>query len=120
KNPGKIYVYKHWLLVNEQNEGIHFFDNSNPANPKPTHFLKVRGNIDMAIRNDVLYVDHVGDMVALKLSGENDFQEISRIGSTWSNELPPDKGYHFECVDPDKGVVVGWVLTKLESPRCFR
>src|SRR5690349_3718654 len=38
-NPGKIYIYGEYLLVNEINEGIHVFDNSDAAAPEAIGFL---------------------------------------------------------------------------------
>ena len=41
KTPGKIYLYNNLLLVNEFLEGVHFYDNSNPASPIELGFLPV-------------------------------------------------------------------------------
>ena len=30
ENPGRIYVYENYLLINDQAKGIHIYDNSNP------------------------------------------------------------------------------------------
>jgi hypothetical protein len=119
KRPGKIYIYNNYLLVNERFEGIHVFDNTDKSNPKPLGFLKVYGNVDMALRNNILYVDHIGYLVALDVSNLQNIKELSRINS-WSNSLPPHEGRYFECVDPAKGEVIGWVLAKLKNPECFK
>lgn len=125
RKPGKIYVYGNYLLVNELSEGIHVIDNSDPAAPRTLGFLRVYGNIDMAVRDNVLYVDHIGDLVALQISDLNNIRELSRIPS-WSNDLPPGEGlfegdgHYFECVDPRKGKVIGWVLTTLKNPECYK
>ncbi len=68
KNPGKIYLYHSYLLVNEQLEGIHFIDNSDPSNPVNVGFLKIDGNLDMAIKGNVLYVDNYIDLLSIDLS----------------------------------------------------
>src|SRR5688500_18518831 len=60
-NPGKIYVYGKYLLVNEINEGIHVFNNERPSNPKPVAFIQIMGNSDMAIKDARLYADHAGN-----------------------------------------------------------
>jgi hypothetical protein len=117
--PGKIYKYGTYLLVNERFEGIHLFDNTDPAHPTALGFLRVYGNIDMAVRNNILYVDHIGDLVALQISDLFQPTELSRI-PTWSNDLPPHEGKYFECVDPGKGKVIGWVLATLKKPECFK
>ena len=58
KNPGAIYYYKNYLLIGEQGEGIHVFDNQNPSNPVQIAFWKIPGNHRMAIQNDRLYADN--------------------------------------------------------------
>jgi hypothetical protein len=118
--PGKIYSYGKYLLINEFKKGIHFFDNSDPSSPKPLGFLKVAGNVDMAVRNNVLYVDHISSLVALNITDLADIKELSRIRQ-WSSSLPPsDTHYYFECVDPQKGEVIGWELVTLKNPKCSR
>lgn len=119
-DPGKIYVYGKYLLVNERKKGIHVFDNSNPADPVPVGFLQLLGNTDMAIKDGVLYADHLGNLVSLTT---NDFTTIEEKGRlplrNWNLGVPPPKGYYFECVDPDKGLVVSWKKTKLTNPACY-
>src|SRR5688572_25533510 len=44
EDPGKIYVYGNYLLVNEIRQGIHVFDNSDPSQPQPVGFLELPGN----------------------------------------------------------------------------
>lgn len=116
KNPGKIYMYGKYLLVNEIKEGIHLYDNSDPSNPSPVGFIRMLGNTDMAIRNDVLYADHMGNLVALAL---NDFKAIAEKGrldlAEWNLGVPPPVGEYFECVDPAKGLVVGWHKTESQK-----
>lgn len=121
KKPGKIYLYGNALLINEQYEGVHLFNNADPANPTPMGFLSIAGNLDVAIRNGVLYADHLGDLVAIDISTWSHPREISRVHQThWVNSTPPADNSYFECPDTEKGVVVGWELTTLHNPTCFR
>lgn len=68
RNTGKIYAADQYILVNELNEGIHVIDNSNPRAPQNISFISIPGNVDMAIRNKVLYADAASDLVALDFS----------------------------------------------------
>lgn len=68
EQPGKIYLYAKYLLLNDVGKGIHVFDNSVPAAPKKMGFLRIGGNVDMAIRNNVLYADSYADMVVIPIS----------------------------------------------------
>ena len=120
EDPGKIYVYGPYLLVNEKKKGIHVFDNSNPAEPVNLGFLRLLGNTDMAIKDDVLYADHVGQLVALTI---NDFTNVVEQGRlplrNWNVGLPPPPGFYFECVNPDKGLVIGWKQAELKNAQCY-
>ena len=119
-NPGKIYAYKNFLLVNEKNEGIHVYDNTKPEEPKSIGFIQILGNSDMAIKDDILYADHMGNLVALTISN---FDAVSKIESlplqNWDLGLPPPAGAHFECIDQTKGLVIRWTKVQLKNPACY-
>lgn len=118
--PGKIYEYGHHLFVNEINKGIHIFDNSNPSVPRPLAFLKIYGNTEMAIRSNVLYANHLGSIVAIDLKDLNTIETLASLPLQASDVgvLPP-KGYYFECIDPEKGVVLNWVQVERQNMDCY-
>ncbi len=119
-NPGKIYVYGKYLLVNELKEGIHVYDNSNPQFPIALGFLNILGNTDMAIKDNVLYADHMGNLVALTVNDFASVQEKGRLElANWNRGVPPPGGYYFECVDASKGFVVGWKATEKQNLKCY-
>jgi hypothetical protein len=121
QHPGKIYLIGDYLLVNEKYEGIHVFNNADPSAPVALGFLRIPGSTEMAIRGDVLYANHLTDLVALNIADWNDIRELSRLKQEyWSQEVPPQGGRYFACVDKSKGVVVGWELATLKDPKCFR
>jgi hypothetical protein len=121
RNPGKIYSIANYLLINEKHEGIHVFDNSNPSSPIPLGFVSMLGNTEIVIRNNVLYADHLTDLVALDVGDWNNIREISRLKKEFSaQQIPPGDGRYFECADQSKGIVIGWELVVLKNPKCFR
>ncbi len=67
-NPGKIYAYKNYLLINELREGIHVFDNSDPENPVNLAFIDIPGNVDMAVQNDILFADNYMDVISVDIT----------------------------------------------------
>ncbi|MBK8877757.1 MAG: hypothetical protein IPN74_04185 [Haliscomenobacter sp.] len=79
EQPGKIYVYGQYLFVNEYEEGIHVFDNENPSNPVALGFLPIPGNIDMAVRNNLLYADSYVDLVTFRLDNPAKPEMVSRL-----------------------------------------
>lgn len=99
KSPGRIYYYKDYLFINEASEGIHIIDNSNPASPAPVGFLKIGGNGNMAIRNDILYADNYVDLVAVNIADPLHPKYISRTENVfWDFGFYADLGYLVDYV----------------------
>ena len=120
---GKIYKYGPYILVGESGQGIHVFDNNDPSNPVSIAFVNVPLNEDMAIRNDVMFIDIGRDVVAVDVSDWANVQEIGRLSGVYnrSDALYPEGQFgYFECVDTSRGVVVDWVSEELVNPKCRR
>jgi hypothetical protein len=107
---GKIYLYQNYLLVNTPNEGIHIYDNSDKQNPVHLTFINIPGNLDIAIKQDNLYVDSYIDLVVLDISDINDIREIHRVTDVFPYDpyqnIPAD--IYLGAVDSSKGVVIGY------------
>jgi hypothetical protein len=84
--PGKIYVKGNLLFVNELAEGIHVIDNANPSQPELIGFIVIPGNVDIAIRGNVLYADSQNDLVAIDIADPTNASEITRIEDMFSEE----------------------------------
>jgi hypothetical protein len=109
ENPGKIYFKDNYLFINELNEGIHVIDNANPAQPVDIVFIQIPGNMDIAIRNNILLADSYIDLVAIDISDPLNPVEIDRIQNAFPNVLPIlDYTYPVYGLDFTKGVVTGW------------
>ncbi|HMQ07781.1 MAG TPA: hypothetical protein PKC30_10810 [Saprospiraceae bacterium] len=89
ENPGKLYFYDLFLLINEAGKGIHFYDVSNPANPVQVAFYNIPGNFDMAIRDNILYADNVIDLIAIDIINIQNPRIISRV-ENYSNQWEPE------------------------------
>ncbi|MBL6444812.1 hypothetical protein JMN32_00725 [Fulvivirga sp. 29W222] len=121
KKPGKIYVYGSYLFVNEQQIGIHIINNENPAELEYVVFFRLPGNVDMAVRGNYLYADHVGDLVAINISDLRKPVVSTRIEGIYSYAvmMPPEPGY-FECIDrARKHLMIGWEKKIVENPECY-
>lgn len=107
--PGKIYFKDNYLYINENQQGVHVFDNTNPAEPVELTFIEIPGNVDIAIKGNVLFADSFIDLVAIDISDPMNPVEIDRVENAFPNVLPPlDYTYPVYGLDFDKGVVVGW------------
>lgn len=109
EHPGKIYIKGNYLFVNEVRKGIHVIDNSNPASPEVLRFIDIPGNIDLAVKDDILYADSYIDLISLDITDLSDIKEIGRIEDVFSYSLPPyESNQRIEEIDQSQGVVVGW------------
>ncbi len=120
---GKIYYKDQLIFVNERNKGIHILDNSNPMAPLPIHFIHILGNEDIAIKGNILYADNISDLVAIDISDLANIEVTSRVKDLYDRgkkDYPDGYNGYFECVDPAKGIVIGWEEKILDNPACRR
>jgi hypothetical protein len=90
--------------VNEEDKGIHVIDNSNPSFPQNVAFINIPGNLDLTVKDKILYADSYIDLVALDISDPKKAKEI------WRNQnVFPQRNYNGWAGDPAKGVVTGWI-----------
>ncbi|MCC6286971.1 MAG: hypothetical protein IT249_03730 [Chitinophagaceae bacterium] len=68
KTAGKFYIKNQFIYLNEVEKGIHIIDNSNPSQPKQVGFLNIPGNLDIAVRDNILYADTYTDLLAIDIS----------------------------------------------------
>jgi hypothetical protein len=120
---GKIYVYGNYLFVNELNEGVHIIDNSNPEAPVSKAFINIPGNVDIAVKGNILYADIYSDMIALDISNPLE----AKITKVTSNLFPErsyagSNGWYFTA-DTSR-YIVGWTrkdtTVAYESPDICR
>lgn len=101
---GKIYYKGGYLYVNEPGKGIHVIDNRDPASPVVKNFITIPGNVDIAIRNSILYADSYIDLVAIDISNPDQIQEVARMENIFSGF----NSFGFYA-DVERGVVTEWV-----------
>ncbi|MGE5348880.1 MAG: LVIVD repeat-containing protein [Actinomycetota bacterium] len=113
-HPGKMYFKDGYLFVNEYGKGIHIIDNSNPANPVKVAFYEIMGNVDMAIKGNILFADSYIDLLAIDITDINNPVEIDRIENVFPEIVPEgDLWYPYAMVDKSKGVIVDWEVKKI-------
>jgi len=106
---GKIYVRDNFLIVNELRKGFHIYDNSDPNDPKPLKFLKVPGATDLAIRENMFYINQATDLVAVQIDVAAATVAVTkRIPNTFPKLLSPD--FFHEGSFTEDQVVVDWIL----------
>jgi len=111
-NPGKIYNYGNYILINEKYKGVHIFDNSDPSNPANIGFITVPGCLDMAVKDDILYVDNSTDLVAIDIKQFPTISVTNRVQKMFPEPTPPDLKYipakYSTYNRPENTVIVEW------------
>ncbi len=82
---GKIYVYGDYLFVNDKGKGIHIIDNSIPTAPKKINFIKILGNVDIAVKDDMLYADSYADLVVFNIANIKNIVLVNRLKDVLPN-----------------------------------
>ncbi len=120
---GKIYFKAPYIFMNESLKGIHVVDNSDPTNPQKVAFIEIPGNQDISIKGDRMYVDNFKDLVVLDITDIYNVSEVSRVTGLYEfgdGDYPESYSGYFECVDENKGQVIGWATATINNPKCWR
>jgi hypothetical protein len=109
KNPGKIYFKDNYIFIVEELQGIHVFENTNPAAPVNKSFIKLPGVADIAISGNIMYADSYVDLAILDLQNISSIKEVGRIKDIIPYTVPvTGNNYPVGNVDKTKGVVTSW------------
>jgi hypothetical protein len=108
-SPGKICLYGRYIFINEVDKGFHIIDNTNPSSPQRVGFVDLPGNIDLAVKGNLLFADSYVDLVWFDLTQPANPAPAGRLEQAFPNTLPPTDNYYSTTgIDFNKGVVVGW------------
>ncbi len=112
--PGKIYFKDQYMYINEYQKGIHVVDLSDPSDPQHKAFINIPGNVDMAIRDNILYADSYIDLVLIDISDPAQPLEIKRIKDLFEYVIPPfETEYPLDEIDMEKGVITGYKIKEI-------
>ncbi len=113
---GKIYAYNDYIFVNDEFQGIHVIDNTNPESPQAIAYIKLPGNVDISIKNNFLYADSSIDLVVFDISNINGIQLVARLENVFTvydYQIPVDtQEVNWNNYDFDSQVIVGWNVTQ--------
>lgn len=109
ENAGKIYIKDNYIFVNDKYKGFHVYDNTNPEIPEKIKFINIPGATDIAIRNNIIYVNQATDLIAMEYNfSEPKINVIKRIKNIFPNLYSPD-GYQVYNLEEDE-IVIDWIL----------
>ncbi len=115
---GKIYIYQEYLFVVDKGLGVHIVNNANPSSPQNVAFLSILGCGDVAVRNDVLYVDSYSDLLSFDISDPASPILSCRIPDAFDSNFGTFMhGFNEDLpivgLDHANGVIVGWTQQEI-------
>lgn len=111
KSPGKLFVYGNYVFLNETDKGVHIIDNTDPSHPVVKAFIDIPGNLDIAVKGNVLYADMYGDLVTVDISDP--------LQAKFINYLPdifPDRSYTNGFIADNTRIIVDWIKKDTTIP----
>jgi hypothetical protein len=87
EHAGKIYIKGNFIYLNEVNKGIHIIDNSKPSHPVQIAFLSIPGNLDIAIKGNILYADMYSDLLALDITDPHNAKIKSTLNDFFTGRI---------------------------------
>ena len=115
QSPGKIFIYGHYIFLNEVDKGVHVIDNSDPANPVAKAFIDIPGNLDIAVKGNILYADLYRDLVVVDISDPEHAKFLRYIANVF-----PERTYTNGFIDDNNRIIVGWIkkdtIVQLDQP----
>ena len=120
QNPGKIYIYKNALYINEKGVGIHIYNNSNPSSPIPIGFIDIHSNFDVAVKGNTLYAGSYSDLLIFDVSDPLKPIYINREIDVFSVNYRSvtkgyDENYPRKYVNMNEEVVLRWEVKTIEE-----
>ncbi|MEO5995741.1 MAG: hypothetical protein ABIN89_03470 [Chitinophagaceae bacterium] len=103
-NPGKLFIRGNYIFLNEVDKGIHIIDNSNPASPKNISFIDIPGNMDLAVKGNILYADLYTDLVAIDITDPLRVEVKKIVDNSFS-----ERRYSNGFISDTSKIIVDWL-----------
>jgi hypothetical protein len=103
ESPGNLFVYGNYIFLNETDKGVHIIDNTDPSNPVDKAFIDIPGNLDIAVKGNILYADMYQDLVAVDISDPLHAKLVKTVPNVFG-----ERYYANGFFAADNMVIVGW------------
>ncbi len=90
--PKSFYIGPNYILVGENNKGIHIFDNANMQNPQKMSFIQIPFNSEFYVKGNLLYAESLYDVIKIDISDVYNPVLVSRAKNVFMEPLTNDKG----------------------------
>ncbi len=104
---GKIYIKDDIMFVNDVNKGFQIYNYSNATNPVAIGYINFPGATDLAIRNNILYVNQAVDLVSVNYNfANNTIAVTNRIKNAFPQKLSPQG---FSGNPTNDQIIINWI-----------
>ncbi|OOV18741.1 hypothetical protein [Flavobacterium sp. LM4] len=94
------------MFINDVNKGFHVYDYSDPKNPVRLQFIKAPGATDLAIIDDVIYINQAVDLVTIKYNSATKKIDITNRNK---NVFPQKKSPNGFSGNPrENEIIIDW------------
>lgn len=111
---GKLFLMGQYIFINEINKGVHIIDNANPLSPKNISFINIPGNIDIAVKDNILYADLHTDMVSVDISNPSN-AVLKRV----NKYVFPERDYYSGVTTDSGKYIIEWLRRTTSDKREF-
>lgn len=91
-DPGKIFVGEDFILVGEEEKGIHIITNQDSEAPQHMGFLNIPGNREYYVHDHIIYAESYYDVVKIDISNLAQAQLVDRAEFVFQDEWKNDQG----------------------------
>ncbi|MDH5546123.1 MAG: hypothetical protein OEZ43_11045 [Gammaproteobacteria bacterium] len=113
-----VIAYYNYIFIGERYEGVHVFDNTEPALPEYIGFLPIPGNTEFVIDGDYLYANSFIDLVKIDIGDKNSLHIADRLQNVFpydSHHMIGQKVVLYRH-DENNGVVVDIIPLSSSPP----
>jgi len=91
-DPGKVYVSDDLLLIGEEGQGIHVYDNSTPESPIGMYFINIPSNHEFYVADNKIYAESLFDVIKIDISDKHAPTIEQRIENAFGEPLTNNEG----------------------------
>ena len=117
---GKIYVAENYLFYIAKEQGVHVFDNHNPASPVNIAFINLEGVHDIAVKGNYLYADNFVDLLVFDISDIGNILLVQTIENSIAfNPSYPETAefFDYEIYANQGEIITGYRLETRNRPQ---
>ncbi len=104
---GKIYIKGDLMFITDVNKGFHVYNYSDAENPVKTAFITAPGATDLAIKNNIIYINQAVDLLTINYDATNNIiLSAFRNRNVFPTKPAPNGQYAYTS---DDEIVIDWI-----------